>query len=195
LRIYLLAVVWGAGTLGTVALAAHTIAANLWSTLALALDALAIAAQALVGHELGAGRTDRVRAVVARMNRWGLGFGVITGAGLAALSPVLPAVFTADPAVRQALVPVLLVAALFQPAAGVVFVLDGVLIGAGDASYLAWASLACTAIFLLALWPVLAAGWGLTALWVAVGLFTLARLGFLSVRARGTRWMRVGAEA
>jgi Na+-driven multidrug efflux pump len=116
--------------MGTVALAAHTIAANLWSTLALALDALAIAAQALVGHELGAGRTGQVRAVVARMNRWGLGFGVVTGVALAALSPVLPAVFTADPAVRRALVPVLLVAAVFQPPAGVVFVLDGVLIGA-----------------------------------------------------------------
>lgn len=195
LRVYLLAAVWGAGTMGTVALAAHTIAANLWSTLALALDALAIAAQALVGHELGAGRTDRVREVVARMDRWGLAFGVVTGAGLAALSPVLPAAFTSDQAVRQALVPVLLVAAAFQPPAGVVFVLDGVLIGAGDATYLAWASLACTAIFLGVLGIVLAAGWGLTALWVAVGVFTLARLAFLWGRARGTAWMRIGAQA
>lgn len=194
LRVYLLAAVWGAGRLGTVSLAAHTIAANLWSTLALALDALAIAAQALVGHELGAGRTDRVRAVVARMERWGLGFGVVTGVALAALSPLLPFAFTSDPAVRDALVPVLLVAALFQPPAGVVFVLDGVLIGAGDAGYLAWASLACTAVFLAALAVVLSAGWGLVGLWGAIGLFTLARLVFLGVRARGSAWMRVGAE-
>jgi putative MATE family efflux protein len=193
LRIYLLAAVWGAGRLGTVALAAHTIASNLWGTLALALDALAIAAQALVGHELGAGRTTQVRAVVARMNRWGLGFGVITGIGLAALSPVLALVFTGDQAVGRALLPVLLVAALFQPAAGVVFVLDGVLIGAGDSVYLAWASLACTAAFLACLAVVLGAGLGLTWLWVAVGLFTLARLACLWIRARGTAWMRVGA--
>ena len=193
LRIYLLAAVWGAGRLGTVALAAHTIASNLWGTLALALDALAIAAQALVGHELGAGRTTQVRAVVARMNRWGLGFGVITGIGLAALSPVLPAAFTGDQAVDRALLPVLLVAALFQPAAGVVFVLDGVLIGAGDSVYLAWASLACTALFLGALAIVLGAGLGLTWLWVAVGLFTLARLACLWTRSQGTAWMRVGA--
>jgi putative MATE family efflux protein len=194
LRIYLLAAIWGAGRLGTTALAAHTIAMNLWGTLALALDALAIAAQALVGHELGAGRTEQVRKVVARMNRWGLGFGVITGIGLAALSPVLALVFTSDRAIGHALIPVLLVAALFQPAAGVVFVLDGVLIGAGDTVYLAWASLACTAVFLACLAAVLAAGWGLTWLWVAVGLFTLARLGCLWVRAEGTRWMRVGGE-
>ena len=194
LRIYVLAAVWGAGRLGTTALAAHTIAANLWSALALALDALAIAAQALVGHELGAGRTEQVRKVVAQMNRWGLGFGVVTGIGLAALSPVLAGVFTGDQAVGRALVPVLLVAAAFQPAAGVVFVLDGVLIGAGDAAYLAWASLACTGVFLACLAAVLSFGWGLTWLWVAVGVFTLARLGCLWVRAEGTRWMRVGGE-
>ncbi|WP_211244096.1 MATE family efflux transporter [Actinospica robiniae] len=194
LRVYLLAGVWAAGSLGTVALAAHTIAANLWSTLALALDALAIAAQALVGHELGAGRTGQVRAVVARMNRWGLGFGAVTGIGLLALSPVLAGAFTGDPAVRHALIPALVLAAAFQPVAGVVFVLDGVLIGAGDATYLAWASLACTAVFLGALALVLGAGWGLTGLWGAIGLFTLVRLAFLWVRARGTRWLRVGAS-
>jgi putative MATE family efflux protein len=194
LRVYLLAAVWGAGRLGTTALAANTIASNLWFTLALALDALAIAAQALVGHELGAGRTDATRRVVARMNRWGLGFGVLTGIGLAALSPVLAGAFTSDQAVAAVLTPVLLVAAAFQPAAGVVFVLDGVLIGAGDAVYLAWASLACTAIFLAALGVVLASGADLTWLWVAVGLFTLARLVFLGLRARGTAWMRVGAQ-
>jgi putative MATE family efflux protein len=193
MRVYLLAAVWAAGRLGTVALAAHTIANNLWGTLALALDALAIAAQALVGHELGAGRTEQVRKVVARMNRWGLGFGVLTGLGLAALSPVLAAVFTGDQAVGRALMPVLLVAALFQPAAGVVFVLDGVLIGAGDARYLAWASLACTAVFLGCLAIVLGAGFGLTWLWVAVGVFTLARLACLLMRSRGTAWLRVGA--
>ena len=193
LRVYLLASVWGAGRLGTVALAAHTIASNLWFTLALALDALAIAAQALVGHELGAGRTTQVRAVVTRMNRWGLGFGVITGLGLAALSPVLAGAFTNDRAVDHALLPVLIVAAIFQPAAGVVFVLDGVLIGAGDAVYLAWASLACTVVFLASLALVLGFGGGLTWLWIAVGVFTLARLGCLWFRSRGTAWLRVGA--
>jgi putative MATE family efflux protein len=195
LRVYLLAAVWAAGRLGTVALAAHTIAANLWSTLALALDALAIAAQALVGHELGAGRTEATRRVVARMNRWGLGFGVVTGLVLAALSPVLAGAFTSDQQVADALMPVLIVAAIFQPVAGVVFVLDGVLIGAGDAVYLAWASLACTAVFLVSLVLLFAAGGGLTWLWIAVGVFTLARLACLWFRARGTAWMRVGAHA
>jgi Na+-driven multidrug efflux pump len=132
--------------------------------------------------------------MVARMNLWGLGFGVITGVGLAALSPVLAAVFTSDRAVAHALVPVLLVAAACQPVAGVVFVLDGVLIGAGDATYLAWASFACTLVFLGALALVMAAGWGLTWLWVAVGVFTLARLAAFWTRSAGSAWLRVGAQ-
>lgn len=195
LRVYLLAAVWAAGRLGTDALAANTIASNLWFMLALALDALAIAAQALVGHELGAGRREATRRVVVQMNRWGLGFGVVTGLALAALSPVLAGAFTSDQAVANVLMPVLLVAAVFQPAAGVVFVLDGVLIGAGDAVFLAWASLACTAVFLGLLAILFAAHGDLTWLWIAVGVFTLARLACLWVRARGTAWMRVGAHA
>ncbi|MFF0516892.1 MATE family efflux transporter [Streptomyces sp. NPDC004250] len=195
LRVYWLAAVWAAGRLGTDALAANTIAANLWITLALALDALAIAAQALVGHALGAGRIRQTRQVVAQMTRWGLWSGVITGVGLAALSPVLAGAFTSDQTVARVLTPVLIVAALFQPAAGVVFVLDGVLIGAGDAVFLAWASLACTAVFLGLLAALFAAHGDLTRLWIAVGVFTLARLACLGFRARGTAWMRVGAPA
>ena len=195
LRVYWLAAVWAAGRLGTDALAANTIAANLWITLALALDALAIAAQALVGHELGAGRIGQTRRVVAQMSWWGLWFGVVTGVGLAALSPVLAGAFTSDQAVARVLMPVLIVAAVFQPAAGVVFVLDGVLIGAGDTVFLAWASLACTAVFLGLLAMLFAAHGDLTWLWIAVGVFTLARLACLWFRARGTAWMRVGAQA
>jgi Na+-driven multidrug efflux pump len=75
-----------------------------------------------------------------------------------------------------------------------VFVLDGVLIGAGDAVYLAWASLACTAAFLVSLTILFAAGGDLTWLWICVGVFTVARLAFLWFRARGTAWMRVGAH-
>lgn len=193
LRVYLLTAVWAAGSFGTAALAAHTIAANVWSFLALALDALAIAAQSLVGFELGAGRGGAARAVVRRLVRWGAGFGLVTGAGLWAARPALVPLFTADAAVRAALAPVLAVAALVQPVAGAVFVLDGVLIGAGDAVFLAWASFACTGVFLAGLALVLARGGGLTGLWVAVAGFTVARWAALAWRARSGAWLRVGA--
>jgi putative MATE family efflux protein len=196
LRIYLLAAVWTAGSYGTAALAAHTIATNLWLTLALALDALAIAAQALVGRDLGAGRPERVRATVRRMVRWGLAFGLLTGLALwAARSAYIP-LFTADHAVRADLMPVLALAALFQPLAAAVFVLDGVLIGAGDAAYLAWAGLACTAVFLAGLATLhaipLHGDASLLGLWVVIGVFTLARWIALAARARTDAWLRTG---
>ena len=110
---------------------------TIWTFLAFALDAIAIAAQALTGRSLGAGDLDGTRAVTRRMVQWGWWSGVVTGVALAAASPVLGLLFTEDAAVRDLLVPVLVVAAVFQPVAGVVFVLDGVLIGAGDGRYLA----------------------------------------------------------
>jgi len=70
LRAYLLVAVWAAARSGTAALAAHTVASNLWNTLALALDALAIAAQAIVGHALGAGDAAAARSATRRMSVW-----------------------------------------------------------------------------------------------------------------------------
>ncbi|MGH6653903.1 MAG: MATE family efflux transporter [Actinocrinis sp.] len=198
LRAYFIAAVWTAGTYGTTALAAHTIATNLWLTLALALDALAIAAQALVGRELGSGHIDRVRATVARMVRWGLVFGLATGLLLWAARPLYVPLFTPDHAVRDALTPVLALAALFQPSAGAVFVLDGVLIGAGDAAYLAWAALACTGVFLAGLAVLHTVGphtgtGALTGLWLVIGVFTLSRWIALALRTRTNAWLRTGA--
>ena len=115
-----------------VPIATHQLAMTLWGFLAFVLDAIAIAAQAITGRHLGAGDVAAARAVTRRMVGWGVVSGVVTGVGLAAASPVLGVLFTTDDDVRRALVPVLLVAALGQPVAGVVFVLDGVLIGAGD---------------------------------------------------------------
>ena len=107
------------------------------------LDAIAIAAQAITGRYLGAGDVAGTRAVTRRMIRWGCGRRRASPACCwPRVSPLLGPLFTGDAAVQDLLVPVLLVAALGQPVAGVVFVLDGVLIGAGDGRYLAWAGAA-----------------------------------------------------
>ena len=111
------------------------------------LDAIAIAAQALTGRYLGAGDVRGTREVTWRMVQWGIGGGVVCGVLLAAASPFLGVLFTSDSAVHDLLVPVLLVAALGQPIAGVVFVLDGVLIGAGDGTYLAWGGLVVLVVY------------------------------------------------
>ena len=174
--------------------ATHQIAITLWSFLAFALDAIAIAAQALTGRALGGGDVAGTRRLTRRMVQWGWGSGTVAGLALAAVSPFIGALFTTDPAVRDLLVPVLLVAAVGQPVAGMVFVLDGVLIGAGDGAYLAWAGLVVLAAYApAALWAATLPN-GLVAVWVAMTVvFMGARGVLLSWRARGDRWLVTGA--
>ncbi|MDO9355574.1 MAG: MATE family efflux transporter [Solirubrobacteraceae bacterium] len=188
LRVYLLFAIWVAGRLGVTALAAHTIANAVWTLLALALDALAIAAQALVAGALGADDPARARAVARRVTRLGVLYGVVVGLGLLAASPLLVPLIAPDPGVRDAIWPVVLLVAALQPLAGPVFALDGVLIGASDSVYLAWAAIACTAVFIVAALPAAVGSAGLTALWWAVGAMMLARLVPLGARVRSTAW-------
>jgi putative MATE family efflux protein len=175
-------------------LATHQIAFTLWSFLAFALDAIAIAAQALTGRSLGAGDVVTTRALTTRMIQWGVGGGVLSGIGLAALSPYLGALFTTDQAVRDLLVPVLVVAAIGQPVAGVVFVLDGVLIGAGDGAYLAWAGVAVLAVYTPVALLAGTLGGSVVAVWVAMmAVFLGARAVLLVGRARSDAWLVTGA--
>ncbi|MFL6135689.1 MAG: MATE family efflux transporter, partial [Nocardioidaceae bacterium] len=185
--------------LGATSVATHQLAMTIWAFLAFVLDAIAIAAQAITGRYLGAGDVLATRAVTNRMVAWGLVSGVVTGLALAASSPVLGYLFTDDREVRALLWPVLLVAAVFQPVAGVVFVLDGVLIGAGDGRYLAWGGIAVLAVFVPMLWLTVRASRDATALpplvwlWVAFGLgFMVSRAVVLLRRARGTAWLVTG---
>jgi len=180
----------------TVDLATHQLAFTLWTFLAFVLDSIAIAAQALTGRYLGAGDVAGTRAVTDRMIRWGLWSGVATGLALAAASPLLGPLFTPDAAVHDRLVAVLLVAALGQPVAGVVFVLDGVLIGAGDGRYLAWGGVLVLLAYAPAALVGVLVGGGLLAVWVIFSaLFMGARLVILLRRARGDAWLVTGITA
>jgi putative MATE family efflux protein len=178
---------------GDDAIAAHQIAYRLWSLLALALDAIAIAAQAITGRCLGAGDVAGARAATNRMIGWGAVYGVVFGLAVLAARPLLPGLFAAAPPVRALLLAVLLVVAVQQPVAGVVFVLDGVLIGAGDQRYLAVAGALALVVFVPAAWFVHAQHRGLVALWLAYSLWLLARFVTLVLRARGSRWLVTGA--
>ena len=175
---------------GTAELGAHQIALQLWLFLALVLDAYAIAAQTLVGTALGAGRPADARATAARVVRWGLGTGVVVAAVLLALAPVLPPLFTDDAAVLAQAAVVWWFLALMQPLAGVVFALDGVLMGAGDAAYLRTVTLASA---LLGFVPLsLLSGrfdWGLAGVWSGLTLFIVLRLVAVTWRVRGSAWL------
>ncbi|MFH9608539.1 MATE family efflux transporter [Streptomyces sp. NPDC017448] len=182
-----------AARLGDVDIAAHQIILSLWSLTAFALDAIAIAGQAIIGRYLGADDEKGAREACRRMVEWGIGCGIVLGVLIVLTRPLFIPLFTSDPSVKDALLPALLVVAVSQPIAGVVFVLDGVLMGAGDGRYLAWAMLVTLAVFapVALLVPVL--GGGLTALWWAMTLMMAVRLITLWVRARSGRWVVTGA--
>ncbi|MFI8963241.1 MATE family efflux transporter [Streptomyces sp. NPDC053493] len=182
-----------AARLGDVEVAAHQIVLSLWNLMAFALDAIAIAGQAIIGRYLGADDADGARQVCRRMVQWGVVSGVVLGLLLVLTRPLFIPLFTDDSAVRDALLPVLVVVALSQPVSGVVFVLDGVLMGAGDGPYLAWAMLLTLVVFAPAALLVPALGGGLTALWGAMTLMMTVRLATLWLRARSGRWIVTGA--
>lgn len=198
LRLAILLTVVVATSLGDVTLAAHQVVAALWGLAAFALDALAIAAQALVGHALGASDAGAARTVTRRTLRWGTVAGAVMGLLVAASGWWLGPLFTTDPEVRTAIAVALVVTGACLPVAGWVYVLDGVLIGAGDGRFLAWAGM----VTLVAYVPVAGAVWlwapdgaaGLAWLWAAFGgVFMLARALTTGLRARGERWMVLGA--
>ncbi len=192
LRAALLLGVVVAATMPAASVAAHQIIFTVVSTLAFGLDAIAIAGQAMTGRYLGAGDVAGARRVTVRMVQWGTWSGTIAGAGVAAASPWLAHAFSGDSAVRDVSVAALLVAALIQPVSGIVFVLDGVLIGAGDGRYLAYAGLltllAYAPLALLVWW----AGAGLAWLWAAYGALMLARMVTLVLRERSDAWLVTG---
>ncbi|SDO11797.1 putative efflux protein, MATE family [Streptomyces sp. cf386] len=182
-----------AARLGDADIAAHQIILSLWSLLAFALDAIAIAGQAIIGRYLGANDTEGARAACRRMVEWGIAAGVVLGLLVVISRPALLPLFTSDASVKDAALPALVIVALSQPICGVVFVLDGVLMGAGDGPYLAWAMVLTLAVFtpVALLVPVL--GGGLTAIWGAMTLMMAVRMLTLWLRARSGRWIVTGA--
>lgn len=182
-----------AARLGDIDVAAHQIILSLWSLTAFALDAIAIAGQAIIGRYLGANDEKGAREACRRMVEWGIGCGIVLGVLIVLARPLFIPLFTSDPSVQDTLLPALLVVAVSQPIAGVVFVLDGVLMGAGDGRYLAWAMLVTLAVFAPVALLVPYLGGGLTALWWAMVLMMAVRLVTLWLRTRSGRWIVTGA--
>jgi putative MATE family efflux protein len=191
LQVSFLAAAGVAARAGTVPLAAHQIALQLFFFLALVLDAYAIAAQTLVGQALGRGAPEAARSTARRVAVWGLGTGTVVGLLLIVLRNALLPVFTDDPAVvAQAEVAWWFLAAM-QPLAGVVFALDGVLMGAGDVGYLRTVTIGSALLGFLPLSLLaLPLGWGLAGVWSGLTLFIVLRLVGVAIRVAGDRWLR-----
>ena len=206
LRAVLLVTTWVAAGLGDVPLAAYQVSATIWSFLVFALDAIAIAAQAITGRTLGEGDVVRTRSATTLMVRWGIISGFVLGVVVLLLRTVLPNLFTGDPAVQAAIAAALVIVALSQPLSGYVFVIDGVLIGAGDGRWLARAMLAnllaylplILGVHLMGDWlledgSVRATGNAVMWLWLAFTGFMAIRALLMWARVRTDGWMVTGA--
>ncbi|WP_167103536.1 MATE family efflux transporter [Mycobacterium sp. DL592] len=184
-----------AARFGAAAVAAHQVVLQLWNFLALVLDSLAIAAQSLVGAALGAGSAEHAKSVAWRVTT----FSTIAAAGLATVfavgASVLPALFTDDRSVLDAIgVPWWFMVAQL-PIAGIVFALDGVLLGAGDAAFMRSATLISALVgFLPLIWLSLVFGWGLVGIWAGLSAFMVLRLVFVGWRAFSGRWLVTGVS-
>jgi putative MATE family efflux protein len=182
-----------AARMGTAQIAAHQIGLQLWEFIALLLDSFAIAAQSLVGAALGGSDASLARQMAWQVSRWGLYAGIAFGAILAAGWALIPRVFTSSDAVlhqTHVLWPWFVV---MLPAAGIVFALDGVLIGAGDVAFLRTITI-IAGVFAFA--PLNLAAlhwhWGLAGVWAGLTAFIMVRLVGMVLRARGDRWVVLG---
>jgi putative MATE family efflux protein len=178
---------------GTASLGAHQIAFQLWIFLALVLDALAVAAQVLVGRALGAGDATGARAAALRVIWWSVAVGTLFGVVLGPLRHVVPAWFTGDPVVRERASEVWWIFAATMPANGAVFALDGILIGAGDTRFLMWGMLAAGAVYIPIALLALHDGWGIRGVWAGLAALIAVRLLTCGARFASERWATVGA--
>lgn len=195
LRAALIILVFIATSMGTTELAAIQVAQSIFFALALALDSLAIAGQAMIGLQLGAGNTEAVAAINRRLCLWGIVFGIIVGVVLLAGSGIIPRGFSSDPDVIMVLAGLLPILALSMPIAGYVFVLDGVLMGAEDARYLALAQLIAVGGYALLLIPTVDIWPGAAGLWAAFSIgFVGLRAVTLGWRVRNRDWIARAVE-
>ncbi|HEX6257739.1 MAG TPA: MATE family efflux transporter [Euzebyales bacterium] len=178
-----------AARMGTVTVAAHQIARELWTMLALVQDGFAIAGQAMIGTALGAGLIDEARRAAMRLAGWGTGFGFVVGGAYLLAAQVLPRVFTTDAAVLAAVATVWGIVALLQPIGGVVYVLDGILMGAADFRFLWWSTTLASLgglvpVCVLSLWF----GWGLRGIWIGMVVMMVMRAVLTVQRLRSGAW-------
>lgn len=184
-----------AAAAGVGSLAAHHLAQQLWALYSLVLDSVAISAQSLIGAALGAGLAAHGRALARAVVLWSLGLGAALALLTVAFRGPLSLFLAGDPGVAERLTVALFGMAIVVIPAAVVFGLDGVLLGAGDAAYLRTTTVIAALTGFL---PVLLAtrhfGWGLAGIWWGMGVFVGMRLIAVAVRVRGEKWMVTGAR-
>lgn len=178
-----------AARFGTASLAAHQILLQLWNFITLVLDSLAIAAQALTGAALGGGTVQVARQVGQKVTLYSLVFAGALGGVFALGAGLIPRIFTSDVEVLASISGPWWLMILMIILGGVVFALDGVLLGAGDAAFLRTITIASVlGGFLPGVWLALLLDTGLTGIWLGLVAFIVIRLLAVVWRFRSMAW-------
>jgi MATE family multidrug resistance protein len=178
-----------AARISTNTVAAWQVAMQMFLLLSLTLDAVAIAAQALIATHLGAGERRRARAVGERLIGLGIYVGVALGFVLFVTAPLLGGLFTDSPEVERLATQLLVWVALLQPVGAVAFTLDGILIGASDTAFLAVAMVGATAVFVGSALLLYGAQAGVASLVIGMSIWMLVRAVSTVLRFRGAAWL------
>ena len=164
-----------AAALGTDEVAAHQVVSQWMLFLALIVDALAIAAQAMIGRFVGERDLKSIREAARVLLTWGWWIGVAFGVVLFLARNLVAGLFTDDLAVRELIVSAFVVLALIQPIGALVFVGDGLYLGAGAFRFLAVATVGAAGLSAVLLVMVPVMGWGLTGIWWAIAVLIAVR--------------------
>jgi putative MATE family efflux protein len=177
-----------AARMGVVELASWQIAMQVWLLMSLSLDSIAIAGQALVAKHLGARTPERATDIGRRLMTWGTWIGLFLAVTLTALSTPIADIFSDDPRVVNAAAALIVWVGVTQPLSSAAFTLDGILIGASDTRFLAYAMVASSVLFVGGSLLALDLDWGTAGLAGAATVWLVARAGTTGVRFVGGRW-------
>jgi putative MATE family efflux protein len=182
-----------AARLGNVDVAAHEVGFQAWFFLAMSMDAIAIAAQAIIGNLLGAGDAHEARLMGRKAITWSMGIGVFMGSLLAIFHITFAEIFSEDTAVVELTGFLLLHVAAMAPLSGIAFALDGILIGAGDQRFLAKAMSLSALISIPLMVLSVAFGLGIGWIWGSIWVLMLVRSITLYIRFRSDKWQKLGS--
>ncbi|MFC2372833.1 MAG: MATE family efflux transporter [Parascardovia denticolens] len=205
LRMAMVATVVAAASMGTQVLASYQAVNSAWNFALNTLDSVAIAGQALVGTALGAKDVGETRFLTKLIARSGALSGLAVGLVFACLGLWGAGLFSPQAPVQALISLSMIIVAFFFPLQGWMWALDGILIGAGDFTYLAGACAAAAGAHVVALialaralsfWRVDSAGIKVAALWLT---FNIVLMGLRAVangkRATTDTWIRVALES
>jgi MATE family multidrug resistance protein len=190
LRLSLIFATATAARMGAAILSAYEIAFQLFMLCSDVIDGLAVAGQALVAKHLGAHRNETAVRMGRTLIVCGAVAGLLFSVMFIAAEPLIIQFFTKSPEVIAAIGGGLfLLVALMQPLNGIVFVIDGLLIGARDTRFLMWAMLAggC-GVFIPISWLSLNYGWGLAGILIGLSALMLWRCATNVFRFTGRKW-------